>query len=220
MLDVVLEFIKKFRYDEYYTYIILAFFLYFLIKKQYKSIFYIVSFISFSHVSRMILKVMLKIPHPNPAFTHTLAFPSSEVFMEVAIICSLFYFAFQNRKVFLTSFILMCIYASWRVVYFGWHDIVDAIGGCLAVVAVFALYFSVLTKKFSLKQLLFFNFYFPFIVGVLLRPRSDVYVTNNTYQHFVPCGIACLVCYIILYAIENKQYIKEQITHIKSKFAK
>lgn len=217
MLNVVLECIKKFRYDQYYIYIILAFFLYFLIKKQYKSIFYIVSFLSFSHVSRMILKVMLKIPHPNPAFTHTLAFPSSEVFMEIAIICSLFYFTFQNRNVFLTSFILMCVYASWRVIYFGWHDIVDAIGGCLAIVAIFALYFLVLKKKFSLKQLLFFNFYFPFVVGVLLRPRSDVYVTNNTYQHFVPWGIACLVCYIALYVIENWKDIKAKFVKLKNK---
>ena len=220
MLDTLLELIKGFRYDIYYIYIILAFFVYFFIKKQYESIFHIVSFISFAHVSRMILKVMLKIPHPNPAFTHTLAFPSSEVFMEIAIICSLLYYTFQNRKIFLTSFITMCIYAVWRVIYFGWHDIVDAVGGCLAAIAVFAFYFLYIKKKFSLKQLLFFNFYFPFVVSVLLRPRSDLYVNTNTYKHFVPWGTRCLVCYMLLCVMENKQYLKKKIAQIKSKFIK
>ena len=218
MLDVLLNFIKDFSYENYYLHLMAIFFLYFLIKRQYKSIFYIIGLQSFAHVCRTIFKVMFHIPHPT--FSHTYAFPSSEVIMEVVTICSLFYFAFQNRKVFLISFVVMCVYASWRVIYFGWHNLTDSIGGCVFTAVILALYFLVLKKKLTLKQLLFFNFYFPFIVSVLLRPRSEMYITDNTYKAFIPCSFACLICYILLYAIENMRYIKEQIAHIKSKFIK
>ena len=188
------------------------FFIYFLIKKQYQSICYIIGLQSFAHVCRTALKVLFQIPHPT--FTHTYAFPSSEVIMEVTTICSLFYFAFKNRIFFFVSFVVMCIYASWRVIYFGWHNLTDCVGGCISVAILFAIYFLVLKKKFSLKQLLFFNFYFPFVVSVLLRPRSTMYVTDNTYKAFVPCGFICLFCYFALYIVANKQNIKIYLNKI------
>lgn len=213
---MLLEFIKSFSYENYYLFIAIIFCIYFSIKKHYESVCYIVGLQSFAHVCRTILKVIFQIPHPT--FSHTYAFPSSEVIMEVVTVCSLFYFACKNRIILFSSFVLMCVYASWRVIYFGWHNLVDSIGGSVFAFVILMLYFLVLKKKLTLKQLLFFNFYFPFIVSVLLRPRSEMYITDNTYKAFVPCSFACLVCYITLYVIENWKDVKAKFMKIKQCF--
>ena len=210
MINIFLEFIKNFSYNGYYLHLMAIFFLYFLIKKQYQSICYIIGLQSFAHVCRTALKVIFQVPHP--IFNHTYAFPSSEVIMEVATICSLFYFTFKNRTIFFVSFVVMCVYASWRVIYFGWHNLTDCIGGCMSVALILAIYFLVLKKKLTLKQLLFFNFYFPFVVSVVLKPRSAMYVTDNTYKAFVPCGFICLFCYFALYLAENKRLLNKILT--------
>ena len=42
MLNLLLNFIKNFSYENYYLYLMAIFFIYFLIKKQYQSICYII----------------------------------------------------------------------------------------------------------------------------------------------------------------------------------
>lgn len=201
MIDIIL-FFKTFTFEKHFYLVIIPFLLWFLMGKWEKN-FRIVACLGVGVLILVTVKGILRIPHPK--YTHTFSIPSGHTYMTMLLWGGVIFEIFKDRFIqYMLLFLIGCLEA-WRVVYFGFHEPIDAIVAIALCIFQFILYYEFLVKKIPVHKILFFCFYSQYISIFFVSKLASVFMEKSS----VLMNLVALLNLLFFLIYEGRSYFRK-----------